>query len=288
MTRMTTTPATLAVNADYADALLTARRAKSTLFLLLLLILLAQIAMFFVVRFSDAIPVYDRGGGSTVVTAGPGGIDATSTAGPTTDAGATQPAVSAEATTQPARSVTLRADNDTLRAVLKYAVDLTVFLGVTLGLVMLVAVFLMMMIMLVGRLLGVTHVTSAVVWAALLMVFLFPWQVFFNRADDAIAAVSPTPGDAVLTDAPAGAATVSTAPDFYLPGVLYTWSELVRDARFDADDDLMVAILKYARFVGFPLLAVILLVIVQTKSSRGARFALGEADVQVEVASPTT
>src|SRR4051812_13663830 len=50
MTRLTTTP--LAVSADYADALLAARRAKNWLFLLLLLGLLAQIALFLCAKFN--------------------------------------------------------------------------------------------------------------------------------------------------------------------------------------------------------------------------------------------
>ena len=53
MTRTTTTTtATLAVAADYADALMTARRAKNWLFLLLALILIIQIAVFFCVKFN--------------------------------------------------------------------------------------------------------------------------------------------------------------------------------------------------------------------------------------------
>ena len=49
---MTRTTTTLAVAADYADALITARRAKNWLFILLLLILLAQIAVLFLLRFN--------------------------------------------------------------------------------------------------------------------------------------------------------------------------------------------------------------------------------------------
>src|SRR3954470_13283035 len=53
MTRLTTTTTTpLAVSADYADALLVARRAKKFLFLLLMLGLLAQIAIFLCAKFN--------------------------------------------------------------------------------------------------------------------------------------------------------------------------------------------------------------------------------------------
>src|SRR5436190_24200744 len=48
MTRTST--ATLAVAADYADAMMTARRAKNWLFILVLLVLLSQLAVFFLAR----------------------------------------------------------------------------------------------------------------------------------------------------------------------------------------------------------------------------------------------
>src|SRR5437016_5959108 len=51
------TDQSLATSADYADALLVARRAKKLLFLLILLMLLAQIAFFFVARYTELIAV---------------------------------------------------------------------------------------------------------------------------------------------------------------------------------------------------------------------------------------
>jgi hypothetical protein len=38
--------------------------------------------------------------------------------------------------------------------------------------------------------------------------------------------------------------------------------------------------LRWARFVGFPVLAIIVLLIVQAKSSRGLRAALGESELE--------
>src|SRR3954451_16183728 len=46
---------TLAAKANYADAILVARRAKNWLFLLLLVVLLGQIALFFVARNTNAL-----------------------------------------------------------------------------------------------------------------------------------------------------------------------------------------------------------------------------------------
>ena len=44
-----------------------------------------------------------------------------------------------------------------------------------------------------------------------------------------------------------------------------------------------VVILRYARFVGYPLFALIILFMAQAKSGRGVKYALGEAEVHVEV-----
>src|SRR5687768_1651176 len=49
------TQTSIATSADYADALLVARRGKHLLFLLLLLMLLGQIAVFFVARYTNVI-----------------------------------------------------------------------------------------------------------------------------------------------------------------------------------------------------------------------------------------
>src|SRR5947207_4854550 len=48
-------PANIATAADYADAMMIARRAKNTLFMLLALMLIIQIATFFVARMTNYI-----------------------------------------------------------------------------------------------------------------------------------------------------------------------------------------------------------------------------------------
>ena len=73
----------------------------------------------------------------------------------------------------------------------------------------------------------------------------------------------------------------STDPhDFRLPGLLYTWDELVRFAKFPTDD-LRLAWLKWTRFVVAPIFAILLLSAVQIKSNRGLRQALGEASPEM-------
>ena len=198
----------LATSADYADALLVARRGKKVLFLLILLMLLAQIACFFVARYTNLI-------------------------------------VTAPATTRPTSHIAWQ-----------WITAVTTVLGTILPMLLAAVLLLIVNIMLVGRLIGVARVTSAFLWCLLLVLLLFPWQKFFG-----------------ITTDPA---------DLRLPGVVYTWEELFLYAKFSPDDPNL-AIIKWARFFVFPLLAVILLLVVQIKSSRGLRQALGEAEPELNV-----
>lgn len=238
---MTQVQTTIATAADYADAMIIARRAKNWLFGLLLLILLAQIAIFFVARYTQALD---------------GAVSAS-----VTPVGQT-PTVQVEATTAPAEPVTVPVEEAPPQSgaaqKLEYLIGGTTFIGMGAVLVMAVVLLLIVLIMLIGRLIGVSRVTSALIWSIILGVLLFPWQAFLNY-----------PGLA--------------GTDFRIPGVLYTWSEVAQQARFGLDGsmDLMMQVLKWARFVGFPVLALLLLLMIQTKSSRGLKLALGEADADV-------
>jgi hypothetical protein len=182
----------------------------------------------------------------------------------------TQPA---EATTRPAVDATV--ETTTRRAgvedILRYVIPLTDFFGMTLAIVLCVVLLLIVMIMLVGRLIGVSHVTSAFIWCVILAVMLFPWQALL------IGSKRPP------TELPSpylASSEQQLHPDFKLPGALYTWPELKRDVYFEGG---LPGALKWARFVGFPVVALLLLLMVQAKSSRGLKFALGESEVQVEV-----
>lgn len=226
----------IATAADYADAMLVARRAKSTLVLLLVVALLAQLALFFTARYTDALFEPARPGVAA--------------------AAATLPAGGVEApATQPVTAVMpgAVAPRNKLVDLLHYVVGGTGFLGVTLSIVLSFVLLLLVKIMLVGRLIGVARVTSAYCWCLLLVMLLFPWQAFLQTHDFGSRA-------------------------FMIPGVLYTWDELLAFARFPTDD-LATAILKWARFVGWPVVAVLILMVIQVKSNRGLRQALGEDDL---------
>ena len=223
---MMTHDPSLALAADYSDALITARRAKNFLVLLVLLMLLGQLALFFTAKYSNYIPVENppapMGGAATMP----------------------DPAL-LTSSPLPAKAT----------EVMQYLVGVTGFLGITLSIVLALVVLLLTMIMLVGRLVGVSRVVSAFIWCIVLIVLLFPWQAF-------------------LADA-------HFASDFKIPGVLYTWVELVKFAKIDVngnDPGLWARILHWGRFVAFPLLTIIITFMIQVKSNRGLREALGEVD----------
>lgn len=275
MTRTNASTATIAVAADYADAMMTARRAKNWLFILLLLVLLIQLAIFFLLRFN--VLRIDGDAGATV----PTGIDVDVNAGATTQ--------TADGTTRPAGGgvdLNVKTDDDVdvdvetrtanfgVADVLRYVIPVTDFVGITLVVVLAIVLLLIVTIMLVGRLIGVSHVTSAFVWCVLLAAMMFPWQAFLLGSYRPARSADTSPG--------AHDARRDADPPFKIPGALYTWEELRRDYDFRHDNPAQ-AVLKWARFAGFPIVALLLLLMVQAKSSRGLKYALGESEVQVEV-----
>ena len=190
------TRTTLAVAADYADALLVARRSKNVLFLMLLLVLLLQVAVFLMYRF-DALHVVSKANPTSTPRAprggpqrGDGGRDGT----------ATQPATAARLR-RPCRPSRLRDHPGPVplgaqRDQLSWASTLIIVLAVVL--------LLTSVIMLVGRLIGVSHVTSAFVWCVFLAVILFPWQSLLNSGGTRHPAAT---GLRAYPDADAGPAT---------------------------------------------------------------------------------
>jgi hypothetical protein len=200
----------IATAADYADAMYTARRAKNLLVLLIFVVLLLQLGLFFVARYTDYI------------------------------------IPNATATTRPAAF---------LVDWLQYLVGASAFLGIVLTIVLGLVLLLIVNIMLVGRLIGVAKTTSAYVWCLLLLVLLFPWQAFLANA-------------------------TFINPEFKIPGVLYTWSELTTLARFGIGKsaEMPELILRWARFVAWPVAAIIIVLAIQIKSNRGLRQAFGETE----------
>jgi len=264
---------TIAVAADYADAMMTARRAKNWLFILLLLVLLTQLVLFFLLRF-NVIRLGDEVS-----------VGITPATSPTGATGATQPSdLSAQPSAEPtAAGPTTAGKTSRVDDVLRYILPVTDFLGIGLVVILAVVLLLIVTIMLVGRLIGVSHVTSAFIWCVVLAVLLFPWQSFLIGAKSSAAAAG---NGGYGTSAYASDTGLPPQPTFKIPGVLYTWEELRYDARHFPEGASAQGALKWARYAGFPVAALLLLLMVQARSSRGLKFALGESEVQVEVSTP--
>jgi len=210
--------------AEYADALLTARRWKNAIFLVLLLILFGQLALFFAARYTDVLSRVGSPANPVAV------------------------APSAGASTPGDRQWTVDA--------MHYVLGGTTFFGIVLPILLAVVLCICLKVMLVARTLGAGRMTSSFLTCTLLILLLFPWQAFLNS-------------ERLTADRIA----------FKIPGALYTWNELsnaTAGARFNASDNMGFAIVKWARFVAFPVIAVILLLLVHLKSARALKHALGE------------
>jgi hypothetical protein len=225
----------IATAADYADAMQTARRAKNVVLLLLLLALLAQLTLFLLVRFGQV----------RLEPAPPGAIVAT-------------PVPADEATAPPA---TLPAAAPRTPDLVRYLVGFTGFAGLALSLLLIVVVLLILMIMLVGRLIGVNRVTSAFIWAAVLLILLFPWQAFLNWHQ--------------------------LAEVMRIPGVLFTYQELSEPRVTDHTLPWQNQVLLWSRYIVFPVIAMIILLAVQVKTSRGMKLALGEVEPEAPADTDT-
>jgi hypothetical protein len=135
----------------------------------------------------------------------------------------------------------------------RYVTNPLTLLGFVFTIVLACDLLLIVLVMVMGRLLGVARLTSAFLWCVLLAVLMFPWQGFLHF-----------PG---IND-----------ESFRIPGVLYTWGELVGDARFNLDHPMEggQTLLKWARFVGFPFVALVILMSIHFRSRRALKQAMGE------------
>jgi len=106
---------------------------------------------------------------------------------------------------------------------------------------------LILNILLLGRLIGVSRIVSAFFWCVLLWAMCFPWQSFLANYT------------------------------FPVPGVLFTWAELQARARWTHGNvSGAEEFLRWSRFVVYPIGAIMVLTMVQLKSTRGLKMAQGE------------
>jgi hypothetical protein len=208
----------LATSADYADALLTARKAKVILTALLLFVLVAELTLFFCLRYYKPLK---------------------------------SPATSSEQHAQ---------------EVLQYGVGLLDIAALIFPALLAVVILLILQVQLVGRLLGTDKLTSAFLSSVLLAMLLFPWQAVLNNP-------------AILHD------PVANSLGMKIPGVVYTWAEISNPtvgASFGMGEhraDGFALGLHWARYVGFPLLSILILTSIHFKTRRGLRQSLGEDQI---------
>jgi hypothetical protein len=130
---------------------------------------------------------------------------------------------------------------------LKYCMGVIEFAGVCMALLLMVDLLAALNIVLSGRLGGAVHLVRALVWSAVAALLLFPWQAFLANEQ-------------------------FTSSDFKIPGVLYTWQELTIRGRWDSSSlNVWRITLNWARFVGFPVVAIGVLAAVQFHSGRARR-----------------
>lgn len=240
---MTLVPST-AASAVYHDALSTARSFRSLCVLILVLTLVAQIALFFTARYGgDLIPVRQ-----TAVDA-----DARMAEGAAADEAAEEPAAQdleeageAVDVTATEDEVDVDVDQSLVRSLLYMVLYASLWVGLIFSILLSLTLVFTTLVMLNGRTVGVERVAKAFLYSLLLLMLIMPWQAILNH---------PTFAGGM----------------FHLPGVLYTWPELNMRANFDDSDWL-----GWARFVAWPIVALLLTFMVFGKSGRGIRQALGE------------
>jgi hypothetical protein len=235
---MTLVPTT-AASAVYHDALTTARGFRRLCVLVLLLVLVGQLALFFTAKYWEGFPGRESAGGEITLTTGVGTeIDRELEV----DDGVfeTEPDVdlTAEQTSVDAQTVT---------GGLYMAVYATLWLGLVFSMLLSLTLAFTTLVMLCGRTVGVSRVARAFLWSLLLVLLLVPWQAVLSHP------------------------TVAGGP-FHVPGVLFTWPELLRNVPSFVGAEW----LGWVRFVGWPVVALILLLIVAVGSGGGIKQALGE------------
>lgn len=240
---MTLIPST-AASAVYHDALTTARGWRNLCFLILLLILLAQLALFFTARFTDnVIPVRGaeaENGRSEIVS----GVDVTQT---------TRPVVEEDGEIETDRDTdvdltTSSIDSEVVGDWLYMLLYACLWGGLVFSILLSLTLLFTTLVMLNGRTVGVSRQMGAFFWSLVLLLLLIPWQTILNH--------------------PALEGGL-----FHLPGVLYTWDELYENGKefYNRPDWL-----GWVRFAVWPAVALFVLFVVQSKARRGVKEALGE------------
>ena len=139
------------------------------------------------------------------------------------------------------------ADDDILPQALHMLAYATLWFGLVFSILLSLTLAFTTLVMLCGRTVGVDRVAKAFLWSLVLLLLLIPWQAVLSHP------------------------TIRGGP-FHIPGVLWIWPELMENVPDFAGQEW----LGWVRFVGWPVVALILLVVVYAASGGGIKRALGE------------
>ena len=143
------------------------------------------------------------------------------------------------------------------RGALYMALYATLFLGLTSAILLVLTQGFIVLVMLSGRTVGVVPATRALILSLVLLMLVVPWQSIL---------VDPRPE--------ASTAAIEVGEAWRVPGVLYSYGELDGNyPNFENADWL-----GWARFVGWPALALLIWLMTWLRGRRGVKQALGEAD----------
>jgi len=204
--------------------MLTARTARTVFGFALILVLFFQLVLFVVVHFTGKLSQH----------VAPDSLSAQ---------------IEVPATTAPATATPPASGRSFPKLLLKYVVGLSDYFGLIFAILLSLMLLLLLNVMLIGRLIGVSHVTSAFIWSLVVLLLVFPWQAFLNNQN-------------------------LTSIEWKVPGVLYTWEELVYHGRFENFGNGWFQ--NWVRFVIAPFVTIVLAFTVLLKSGAGLRMALGE------------
>ena len=112
-----------------------------------------------------------------------------------------------------------------------------------------ILIFLTLIMVLVAQAPGVAHLTRSLNWAVILLFMVLPWQYFFHG--------------------------------FPIPGVLYSWHELLHTMGLvyllppGQGIPFIQRLLIVARYVGWPMLAMVVMLVTAERFRAGTRLAIG-------------
>ncbi len=129
------------------------------------------------------------------------------------------------------------------------AVPVTQLLGLLAAASQAILIFLTLIMILVAQAPGVAHLTRSLNWAVILLFMVLPWQYFFHG--------------------------------FPIPGVLYSWHELLHTMGLvyllppGQGIPFIPRLLIVARYVGWPSLAMVVMLVTAERFRAGTRLAIG-------------